>query len=144
MDRSPNSLPIIEHTCRRVDVLSGPERRRRWSIEEKARIVAESLAPGAVSGVVARRYDIHPNQLCGWRRELRLARTATVPASGFVPVMVAAAPMAPMAIEAPPNVGDRLLGGQIEIVLGLATVRVPPSADMATLRGVLDAVRSLS
>ena len=51
MDRSPNSLPINEHTYRRGDVLHGPERRRRWSLEEKARIVAESLAPGAVAAV---------------------------------------------------------------------------------------------
>lgn len=136
MDRSLNSLPINEHTYRRGDVLHGPERRRRWSLEEKARIVAESLAPGAVAGVVARRYDIHPNQLSCWRRELRLARTATVSAPGFVPVMVAAA--------APSIAGDRSLCAQIEIVLGQATVRVPPSADTATLRRVLDAVRSLS
>ncbi len=136
MDRSPNSLPINEHTYRRGDVLHGPERRRRWSLEEKARIVAESLAPGAVAGVVARRYDIHPNQLSSWRRELRLARMATVPAPGFVPIMVAA--------SAPAIAGDRSLCTQIEIVLGLATVRVPPSADPATLRLVLDAVRSLS
>ena len=136
MDRSPNSLPINEHTYRRGDVLHGPERRRRWSLEEKARIVAESLAPGAVAGVVARRYDIHPNQLSSWRRELRLARMATVPAPGFVPIMVAA--------SAPAIAGDRSLCAQIEIVLGLATVRVPPSADPATLRLVLDAVRSLS
>ena len=116
MDRSPNSLPINEHTYRRGDVLHGPERRRRWSLEEKARIVAESLAPGAVAGVVARRYDIHPNQLSSWRRELRLARMATVPAPGFVPIMVAA--------SAPAIAGDRSLCTQIEIVLGLATVSV--------------------
>lgn len=135
MDRSPNNLPITEHVYRRGDVLTGPERRRRWSLEEKARIVAESLAPGAVAGVVARRYDIHPNQLYGWRRELRLAGTATVQDPGFVPVTVVAAPSV---------AGDGSPGGQIEIVLGLATVRVPPSADATTLRRVLDVIRSLS
>ena len=140
MDRSQNSLPITEHVWRRGDILTGPERRRRWSLEEKARIVAESLAPGAVAGLVARRYNIHPNQLYGWRRELRLAGMATVAAAtvqnpGFVPVMVAAGPSV---------AGDGAPGGQIEIVLGVATVRVPPSADATTLRRVLDVIRSLS
>ncbi len=134
MDRSPNSLPITEHTCRRVDVLTGPERRRRWSLEEKARIVAESLAPGAVAGV-ARRYDIHPNQLYGWRREVRLAGMATVPDSVFVPVAVAAAPSV---------AGGVSPGEHIEIVLGQATVRVPPEVDATTLRRVLDVILSLS
>lgn len=47
MDRYPTNLPIIELSSGRGEVLSGPERRRRWTFEQKARIVAESLAPGA-------------------------------------------------------------------------------------------------
>jgi transposase len=43
-----------------VTVLSGPERRRRWTSTEKARIVEESLAPDASVAEVARRHDIHP------------------------------------------------------------------------------------
>ena len=44
---------------RRVEVLAGPERRRRWSWEEKARILAESLAPDAVASAIARRHRLH-------------------------------------------------------------------------------------
>ena len=51
-----------------VTVLSGPERRRRWSLAEKARIVDESLAPEACVAEVARRHDIHPNLLHLWRK----------------------------------------------------------------------------
>ena len=142
MDRLPNSLPITEPICRRGDILTGPERRRRWSLEEKARIVAESLVPGAVAGVVAQRYALHPNQLYGWRRELRSVGMATVPDPGFVPVMVTAAPLASEAAQSVARDGSP--GEQIEIVLGLATVRVPPSADAMTLRRVLDAIRILS
>lgn len=42
----------------RVEVITGPERRRRWSAEQKRAIVAESLAPGAVVTEIARRAEI--------------------------------------------------------------------------------------
>ncbi|WP_425491393.1 transposase [Nitrospirillum iridis] len=48
-------------------MLEGPERRRRWSAEEKARIVAESLEPDAVASTVVRRHGMHRNQLYGKR-----------------------------------------------------------------------------
>ena len=57
----------------RGEVLPWPERRRRWSWEEKARIVAESLAPDAVASAIALRYALHRNQLYAWRKELRAA-----------------------------------------------------------------------
>ena len=89
MDRYPNNLPITEQSYRRVEVLSGPERRRRWSLEEKTQIVTESLAPGAVGSVVARRHGVHPNQLYGWRREVRATMGDSLP--DFVPITVTAA-----------------------------------------------------
>jgi transposase len=54
-----------------VTVLTGPERRRRWTCAEKLRIVAESLAPGARVSEVSRRHDVHPNLLHLWRRQAR-------------------------------------------------------------------------
>ena len=66
----------------RVEVLSGPERRRRWSAEEKRSIVAEAFAPGASVYAVARRRDIVPGQIYRWRNEVRSA----VP--GFAAVVV--------------------------------------------------------
>jgi transposase len=53
------------------EVLSGPERRRCWSAEEKLRIVAETEQPGRSVSLVARRYGIAPNQLFRWRRLIR-------------------------------------------------------------------------
>lgn len=134
MDRYPSNLQIIEQTCRRGEVLTGPERRRRWTADEKARIVAESLAPDAVISVVARRHGVHPNQLSGWRREFRLAMATPEAVPAFVPIAVSA--------MAPPSNAVGAPSGLIEIVIGPATVRVPPSADEATLRRVLHAVRS--
>ena len=54
-----------------VTVLSGPERRRRWTTAEKLRIVQESRAHEAVVSEIARRHDVHPNQLHSWRRQAR-------------------------------------------------------------------------
>ena len=70
----------------RVEVLSGPERRRRWSAEQKRSIVAEAFAPGASVCAVARRLDVVPGQIYRWRHELRSA------AQGFAEVMVAPEP----------------------------------------------------
>ena len=62
----------------RVEVLSGPERRRRWSADQKRSIVAEAFAPGASVCEVARRADVVPGQIYRWRQQLRTA------AAGFV------------------------------------------------------------
>ena len=54
-----------------VTILSGSERRRRWTTAEKLRIVQESQAPDAMVSEIARRHDVHPNQLHLWRRQAR-------------------------------------------------------------------------
>jgi transposase len=53
----------------RIEVLSGPERRRRWSAEQKQTIVAEAFAPGASVCEVARRVDLVPSLIYRWRQE---------------------------------------------------------------------------
>src|SRR5215469_8663653 len=85
----PSNLPIDGHSFRRVEVLTGSPRRRRWSTAEKMAIVAESLTPGAVTSEIALRYGLHRNQLYGWRREFRAAVVANagVLRSDFVPIV---------------------------------------------------------
>ena len=61
----------VKEVFRRVEVLTGPGRRRRWSAEEKARIVEESLMPGARVSDVARRWQVCSQQVFSWRREAR-------------------------------------------------------------------------
>src|SRR5690606_23135767 len=56
---------------RRVEVLNGIERRRKWPDKTKIAIVAEALEPGVVISDVARRHDINPSQLFGWVRQCR-------------------------------------------------------------------------
>lgn len=70
----------------RVEVLSGLERRRRWSVEQKRSIVAEAFGPGASVCEVARRMDVVPGQIYRWRRDLRSA------VAGFAEVVVTSGP----------------------------------------------------
>ena len=64
-------------------------RRRRWSEEEKLRIVAESLSGPRLVSATARRYGISPSLLYTWRRAFRAERIgAEGSAAGFVPAMI--------------------------------------------------------
>ena len=127
---------------RRVEVLTGPGRRRRWSAESKAQVVAESLVPGARPSEVARRWQICPQQVFAWRREARaglLALPAQVgvaapPDPGFVPIC--AEPALPPAAPAPTS------PPVIEVEVAGAVVRVLPGMDAALLTSVLRAVRA--
>src|ERR671912_2624810 len=76
---------------RRVEVITGAGRRRRWTDEEKARIVAESLDPATTSSAVARRHGLHASQLFTWRQQLQRSASVaeTSGAPGFVPVLLA-------------------------------------------------------
>ena len=67
----------------RVEILACPERRRRWSVEQKREIVAAAFGPGAVVRDVARQADVAPSLIYRWRRDLRAAAT------GFAQVLVA-------------------------------------------------------
>jgi transposase len=78
-----------------VEVITSVERRRRWSREEKLRIVAESAQPDRTASQVARAHGIAPSQLFTWRRQLlATAIGEREDESGFVPVRIATAPMA--------------------------------------------------
>src|SRR5215204_4801350 len=109
---------------RRVEVITGVGRRRRWSLEEKARIVAESLDPATTSSAVARRHGLHASQLFVWRQQLQRSAppAETIGGPGFVPVLLAedsTAPTEPV--------------GRMEIALGPAVVRVGIDVDAAAL-----------
>lgn len=72
------------------EVLSGPERRRRWGDEEKARLVAEIMVPGAKVTEIARRHGISRSLLYTWRREAERETASSGGAPTFpdlVPVM---------------------------------------------------------
>ena len=66
----------------RMEIISGVERRRRWPDELKMTILAEAERPGARIGQIARRYDLYPSQIRGWRKEFLAAN----PTPQFLPV----------------------------------------------------------
>jgi transposase len=125
---------------RRVEILTGPGRRRRWSAEEKSRIVEETQVPGANVSEVARRWQVSPQQVFGWRRAARLdvtaAATTTSLIPGFVPIITeAAAPVTvPRAASATPVIEVKLAGAVVRVICGLE--------DDAQLTAVLRAVRA--
>ncbi|MCG7354149.1 IS66-like element accessory protein TnpA [Roseomonas mucosa] len=126
---------------RRIEVLTGPGRRRQWSDNDKARIVAETAEPGAVVTEVARRWQVSPQQVFDWRRQARKALEATAAPKelAFVPV-VAALPVAapePAAATAPAR-----STASIEVKLAGAVLRVAPGTDMDLLTAVLRAIRT--
>ena len=127
---------------RRVEVLMGPGRRRRWSAEEKARIVEESLVPGARVSEVARRWQVCSQQVFGWRRAAFgkvttvAARTTEAAAPDFVPITTDVPLPAPVARVAPaaPAIEVKLAGAVVRVVSGID--------DTAQLTAVLRAVRA--
>ena len=102
----------------------GGRRRRHWTDEDKARIVAECEAPGSSVSMVARRHDLNTNMLFTWRRQLRERQRGAGEIS-FVPAVIA--PQEPagdrpaeMPREPQPGLANGLVprpSGRIEIVL---------------------------
>jgi transposase len=115
----------------RVEVITGRERRRRWSAEQKRAIVAESMAPGAVVSEVARHADVCPGQIYRWRQELRAVT------DGFAQVLLA--PPETMAATA---AGGAVCGGAaIEVEFaGRARVRIPGSMPSELAAAVVKAL----
>ena len=125
---------------RRVEVLTGPGRRRRWSADEKARIVAETLVPGARVSEVARRWQVCSQQVFGWRRAMRQDLPSvpgtTTATPGFVPIVSEAIPAATVqrAASAAPGIEVKLAGAVVRVSSGMD--------DAAQLTAVLRAVRA--
>jgi transposase len=123
---------------RRVEFFTGAGRRRRWSTEQKAGIIAESYADGETVCAVARRHGLTPQQLFGWRRAAR--RRAQESGVAFAPVLVGLGDTVP---DQPRATGWRGAPA-IEVAIGAVMVRVPAGVDIGTLQAVLGAVKALA
>ena len=69
---------MSENQYQRIEVITGPARRRRWTTEQKLRIIEESYLPGASVSEVARRHGVAANLLFRWRKLLTDGGTAAV------------------------------------------------------------------
>ena len=110
------------------------ERRRRWSDEAKLRIVQETLVPGTITSLVARRHGIGTGQLYTWRKQMLAGAMA-----GFMPVELCI-PDAPVPEERPPAPRT----GLVEIMMPSGVrVTVAPEIERAALKKVLGVISEL-
>jgi transposase len=133
----------------RVEVITGRQRRRRWTAEEKARIVAESLEAEANISDVARRHGVARGLLTIWRRQLSSGGGGHEPVQSFATVKID--PVAPVSGGAarhsaePDAVAAALPAvrcrGRVEVDVAGARIRIESGVDHATLAMVLAAVR---
>ena len=123
-----------------MEILVGRERRRRWGLKEKLRIVAESQEPGASVREVAARNDVYPSLLHNWRRQVREGRLGARLPARFMPVRLAEA--TPVAVTASPPAKELSHSETIEIELpDGCRLRVGNGVNTAQLRRVVSALR---
>ncbi|APH74979.1 hypothetical protein BSQ44_26090 (plasmid) [Aquibium oceanicum] len=135
-----------EGEIRRFEVINGAMGRRRWSADDRARILEETLAPGAVVSAVARRHDLTPQQLFTWRREARKRAEADAKALAFVPALVAPEPATQKELK-PPRAkrrAPRRRTASIEVEASGVTVRIGDGASSATIAAVIRALKVTS
>jgi transposase len=129
-----------------MEIITGVERRRRWSVEDKLRIVAETEQPGSGIAEIARRYEISRGLLWNWRSQVRRGVLSPEPEPVFLPVRTIsdtatgndAKHVAPSATAG----AEQVSGGKIEITLPDGTsVKVGHDIGLATLRRVMTVLR---
>ncbi len=135
-----------------MEIITGRERRRRWSVDDKLRLVAEMAEPGTRVRAVAARHGVCESLLFTWRRQVRdgVLRAPEIPV--FMPVQMLGTPLAAPGLSRPePSLAAapaaahapaRPQAGLIEIELGDGRqVRVGADVNQAALRRVLAALR---
>lgn len=121
---------------RRIEVITGAGGRRRWTAEEKVRIVSETLEPGAVVSVIARHHGLSPQQLFGWRRAMRTpGMPALDVAPKFVPAVLEPEPAQQQRRRSAPGVAA------IELEIAGVTVRIGDGARPRTIAAVIRALK---
>ena len=121
-----------------VEIFRG-RARRRWSEEDKRRLVAETFGPGATVHGVARRRGVSPSQLFAWRKVFRVGIERAVPAPPGVPGFAAVG----IAPAMPPSVAEVVpaASGLIEIELASGDrVRILGTPDPGVVAAALRAV----
>lgn len=123
-----------------MEIITGVERRRRWSAAEKLRIVDETEQPGAGIAEIARRYEISRGLLWNWRSQVRRGALRPEAQAVFVPVrLIGEKRVAPPGVAAPEAGGA---DSRIEITLADGTsIRIGHEVSLVTLRRVVSVLR---
>jgi transposase len=125
-----------------IEIITGRERRRRWSVAEKLRIVAESQEPGVRVCDVAARHDVSPSLLHGWRYLARQGRLRSGDAIDFVPVRMASSMSGCPAPQPTPPASVDHGAAAIEVVLPSGgKVLIRRDTPVAMLRAVIAGLR---
>jgi transposase len=141
-------MSISEHKhmpepVRRIEVFTGAGRRRSWSREEKAAIIAESYGAGETVCAVARRHGLTPQQLFAWRRLAR--RSGSVLPAMFVPAVMETIELEPPAAAMPPRQARRRSKADgIELEIAGVEVRVGADAKPRAIEAVIRALKTHS
>lgn len=136
----------ITEPVRRLEIFTGVGRRRKWSDDDKARIVAEIVASGDSVCAVARRHGLSPQQLFGWRRQLRESAAGHLEAEElqFVPAVVDVVAQAPAlrGRRRAPLCKSEPDAGTIEVEVNGVTIRAGRGADANTIAAIVRALKA--
>jgi transposase len=137
----------ITEPVRRLEVFTGAGRRRKWSNEDKARIVTEIVTSGDSVCAVARRHGLSPQQLFGWRRQLRetAAKRSEAEEVHFVPAVVGAVAQRTPALcneRSTPRCKSKHDVGVIEVEVDGVTIRAGRGADANTIAAIVQALKA--
>ena len=136
MDSAELNAKSEPKTIQRIEVLTGPERRRQWSAEDKERIVTESFSGVDKVSRIARRHGLSPQQLFTWRREARQRSAEAGPS--FIPAIVELA-------SAHRGVRQQAAPvAAIELDMGGARVRIGAGAKASIVSAVIRALKETS
>ena len=129
-----------------MEIITGVERRRRWSVAEKLRIVAETEEPGSGIAEIARRYEMSRGLLWNWRSQVRRRVLRPEPASEFLPVHMIGAPAGGEGNDAEVRVtavqASAASDDKIEITMPDGTsIRFGHDIGLAALRRVMSVLR---
>ena len=140
---------MVEHMVdpprlvRRLEVITGTSGRRRWSAEEKDRITAEAMEPGAVVSEIARRHGMSPQHLFTWRRlAIRQAGLADAAPSLFVPAVIVPPADPPAPAPRVRRTRRRSASSGIELEIDGVAVRVGAGASPKAIAAVIRALKA--
>ena len=119
-----------------------PPKRQYRKLEEKRRIVEETLAEGASVSRIARAHGVNTNLVFNWRRLYGAGRLGTRSGAQLLPVRVTSESLSPeMGRLRADESGRSLTSGTIDIRLGAAQVRLEGNVDLRLVRVVLECLR---
>jgi transposase len=118
-----------------VEAASQVKKRQKRSVEEKRRIVEETLAAGASVARVARRHAVNANQVFYWRKKYREGRLGKGPSSKLLPVTLS---LSESTCSKPASWSSAV--GSLEIKLGKGTIRAAGNVDVVVLRTAIESL----